>query len=171
MFHGYPMVTAPKFYTTSQSSKFLRKKFTTSVTHSFIFTYVTFIHLFHIHWDHFTLVSLYIDLCMHLFVSSDLLFKHVKGCDICSLDMYNFSVKQRSQYLPLFWYALVFARIGHLILGSLPSLSSHIKFLLNKMCSVDKATRMHQEEFFELNLKNFVSLHNFNDPMKGSQKT
>ena len=122
----------------TQSSKFLRKKFTTSVTHSFIFTYVTFIHLFHIHWDHFTLVSLYIDLCMHLFVRSDLLFKHVKGCDICSLDMYNFSVKQRSQYLPPFWYALVFARIDHLILGSLPSLSSHIKFarVVSYLCAM-----------------------------------
>lgn len=43
-------------------------------------------------------------------------------------------------------------------------LSVHIKFLLQKMCSVDGAQRMRKEEFGELNLKNFVSLVNFNDP-------
>jgi hypothetical protein len=32
------------------------------------------------------------------------------------------------------------------------------------MCAVDKANRMTREEFSELNLKNFVSLNNFNDP-------
>lgn len=49
-------------------------------------------------------------------------------------------------------------------------LSSHIKYLLNKMCSVDKSTRMQREEFEGLNLKNFVSLNNFNDPLSSSQK-
>ena len=43
-------------------------------------------------------------------------------------------------------------------------LSAHIKFLLHKMCAVDKTARMQKEEFNELNLKNFVSLHHFNDP-------
>lgn len=32
------------------------------------------------------------------------------------------------------------------------------------MCSVDKCNRMQKEEFFDLNIKNFVSLNNFNDP-------
>jgi hypothetical protein len=48
--------------------------------------------------------------------------------------------------------------------------SSHIKYLLQKMCSVDKASRMSREEFCELNLKNFVSLNNFNDPMLSTSK-
>ena len=42
-------------------------------------------------------------------------------------------------------------------------LSAHIKFLLQKMCAVEKTNRMTREEFCELNLKNFVSLNNFND--------
>ena len=43
-------------------------------------------------------------------------------------------------------------------------LSSSIKFLLNKMCSVDKATRLQKEEFAEINIRNFGCLNNFNDP-------
>lgn len=49
-------------------------------------------------------------------------------------------------------------------------LSASIKYLLNKMCSVDKTTRMQREEFENLNLKNFVSLNNFNEPLYNSQK-
>ena len=41
-------------------------------------------------------------------------------------------------------------------------ISAGIKFLLDKMCAVDKAGRMQKEEFLELNLKNFTSLSYFN---------
>lgn len=37
------------------------------------------------------------------------------------------------------------------------------------MCSVEQGTRMKKEEFCELNLKNFVSLNNFNDPSLSSK--
>ena len=43
-------------------------------------------------------------------------------------------------------------------------LSASIRFLLNKMCSVDQSGRMMREEFMELNLKNFTTLNHFNDP-------
>lgn len=37
------------------------------------------------------------------------------------------------------------------------------------MCAVDKTQRMQKEEFLELNMKNFVSLNNFNDPLLSSK--
>jgi hypothetical protein len=49
-------------------------------------------------------------------------------------------------------------------------LSASIKFLLNKLCSVDKQTRMQKAEFLDLNLKNFVSLNNFNEPLASSRR-
>jgi hypothetical protein len=38
------------------------------------------------------------------------------------------------------------------------------------MCSVDKTNRMQKEEFCELNIKNFICLKNFNDPLASSNK-
>lgn len=37
------------------------------------------------------------------------------------------------------------------------------------MCAVEKGVRMTREEFLELNMKNFVSLNNFNDPLLASK--
>ena len=42
-------------------------------------------------------------------------------------------------------------------------LSSGIKYLLGKMCAVNKEDRMSKEEFLELNLHNFNSLTNYNE--------
>ena len=75
----------------------------------------------------FSLTSLHMALCTHLFVKSDRLFRHEKRRAFLSLAMNSFSVRHKSQYLAPFRYCFVFARIVHLIFGSIPSSSFHTK--------------------------------------------
>jgi hypothetical protein len=48
-------------------------------------------------------------------------------------------------------------------------ISSSVKYLLTKMCAVNKEERMTKEEFIELNIHNFHSLINYNEFPKSGE--